>query len=110
MINETMDKIETKIKKSVHITDANKQEYLAMLDELRREVDTLAQTELDQAETISGFARMSTHEATRQETNKDLLDLSIEGLQRSVNGFESSNPKLVSIVNSFCSLLANIGI
>lgn len=110
MINETMDKIETKIRKSVHITDANKQEYLAMLAELRREVDTLAQTELDQAETISGFARMSTHEATRQNMNKELLDLSIEGLQRSVDGFGVSNPKLVSIVNSFCSLLANIGI
>ncbi|GAB6094902.1 hypothetical protein JCM14469_11540 [Desulfatiferula olefinivorans] len=110
MINETMDKIETKIRASVHITDANKQEYLAMLGELRREVETLSSTELDQAETISGFARMSAHEATRRETNRDLLDLSIEGLKRSVDGFEASNPKLVSVVNSFCSLLANIGI
>ncbi len=110
MINETMEKIEKKIAQSVHITDANKEEYLAMLKELRKEVEDLAQTQKDHAETITGFARVSTHEATREKRNGDLLDISIDGLKMSVQGFEASNPRLVSIVNSFCSLLSNIGI
>lgn len=110
MINETMDKIEKKINLSVHITDENKQEYLAMLKELRKEVEELSQTHKDQAETITGFARVSTHEATREETQKELLNISIDGLKMSVQGFEASNPRLVSIVNSLSSLLSNIGI
>ena len=110
MINETMDKIEKKIVQSVHITDENKKEYVAMLKELRKEVEALSQTEKDHAETITGFARVSTHEATRENRRDELIDLSLEGLKKSVQGFEASNPRLVSIVNSFCSLLSNIGI
>ena len=110
MIKDTMDKIEKKITNSVHITDENKTEYLSMLKTLRSEVEDLSQTQKDQAETISGFARVSAHEATREDINKDMLDISIEGLQRSVQGFEASNPRLVSIVNSVCSFLSNIGI
>jgi ABC-type Zn uptake system ZnuABC Zn-binding protein ZnuA len=110
MINDTMEKIEQKIRKSVHITDENKAEYLSMLETLRSEVDALAKTQKEQAETISNFAGATAHEAMRNETRKDLLDISIDGLKTSVEGFEVSNPGLVSIVNSFCSLLANIGI
>lgn len=110
MINETMDKIEKKINHSAHITEENKKEYLSMLKELRKEVEELSRTEKDQAETITGFAEVSTHEATRQDPRKDLLDISIDGLKTSVEGFEASNPQLVSIINSFCSLLSNIGI
>lgn len=110
MINETMDKIENKITNSVHITDENKKEYLSMLGTLRSEVEELSHTQKDQAETISGFARVSAHEATREDINQDLLDISIDGLRTSVQGFEASNPKLVSIVNSVCSFLSNIGI
>ena len=110
MINETMNKIETKIKNSVHITDDNKKEYLNMLGTLRGEVEELSRTQKDQAETITGFARVSAHEATREEVNKDLLDISIDGLRTSVQGFETSNPTLVSIVNNVCSFLSSLGI
>lgn len=110
MINDTMNKIETKIRDSVHITDANKKEYIVMLETLRNEVNELAKTERDQARSITGFADVTAHEATREETRKDLLDISLNGLKSSVEGFEVSHPKLVSIVNSFCSLLSNLGI
>lgn len=110
MINETMHKIETKIKNSVHITDENKKEYLSMLNTLRDEVEDLSRTQKDQAETITGFAGVSAHEATREDVNQDLLDISIDGLKTSVQGFETSNPKLVSIVNNVCSFLSSLGI
>lgn len=110
MIKDTMEKIEKKITNSVHITDENKTEYLAMLKTLRSEVEDLSHTQKDQAETISGFAGVSAHEATREDINKDMLDLSIDGLQQSVQGLQATNPRLVSIVNSVCSFLSNIGI
>lgn len=110
MIHDTLDKIENKIKKSVHITEQNKEEYLVMLTRLREEVDDFSKTEKEQAETITGFAKVSTHEAIREEKREDLLNISIDGLKTSVEGFEVSNPRLVSVVNSICSFLSNIGI
>lgn len=110
MINDTMSKIEEKITNSVHITDDNKKEYLSMLSALRGEIYDISQSERDKAETISGFAGVTAHEATRKETNPELLELSLDGLKKSVEGFEVSNPRLVSVVNSFCSLLSNLGI
>ena len=110
MINDTMSKIEKKITNSVHITDENKKEYLSMLSALRGEISDISQSESDKAETITGFAGVTAHEATREETNPELLELSLDGLKKSVEGFEVSNPRLVSVVNSFCSLLSNLGI
>ncbi len=110
MINDTMNKIEGKIVKSIHITDENKKEYLTMLSTLRGEITEISQLEKEKAETITGFAGITAHEATREEQNPELLKISVEGLRLSVSDFEVSHPKLVSIVNSFCSLLSNLGI
>lgn len=110
MINDTMNKIEDKITNSAHITDDNKEEYLSMLSTLRGEISEISQSERDKAETITGFAGVTAHEATREETNPELLELSLNGLKKSVEDFEVSNPRLVSVVNSFCSLLSNLGI
>lgn len=110
MIHNTMMKIEEKIKKSIHITEDNKKEYLLMLSTLREEISEISQDEKEKAETITGFAGVTVHEATREEQNKELLDISIEGLKLSIDGFEVSHPRLVSVVNSFCSLLSNLGI
>lgn len=110
MINETMNKIEQKINESVTLSDEHKKEYLTLFQTLKEEVGELSKTEKEQALSITGFAGLSTHEAIREDTRKDLLDISIDGLKTSVEGFEASNPRLVSIVNSFCTLLSNIGI
>jgi hypothetical protein len=110
MINDTMKKIEQKINQSGNISEDNKKEYLTLFQTLKEEIAELSKTEKEHAESITGFAGLSTHEAIRENTRKDLLDISIDGLKRSVDGFEASNPRLVSIVNSFCTLLSNIGI
>jgi hypothetical protein len=110
MIKDTISKIETKIKESEHITVENKTEYFSMLQNLKSEIETLAKTEKNQAESITGFTNMSVHEAVREDKNEQLLDISLEGLQKSIEGFEVSNPNLVAAVNSFCSLLSNLGI
>ncbi|MFA6009409.1 MAG: DUF4404 family protein [Desulfobacteraceae bacterium] len=110
MIKETLNKIEQKISHSGNITDDNKKEYLSLFQTLKEEIAELSKTKKEQAESITGFAGLSTHEAIRQDTRQDLLAISLDGLKTSVEGFEASNPRLVSIVNSFCTLLSNIGI
>jgi len=110
MIQETIAKIEAKIKKVGTIKGENKAELLNLLAELKTEITKLAQTHSEDAMSITGFTDVSTHEATRQEKNPQLLELSLEGLSSSVKGFEATHPRLVEIVNSISLMLSNSGV
>jgi queuine/archaeosine tRNA-ribosyltransferase len=110
MIENTLGKIEEKIQTVSSIPEGNKAELLQLLATLKQEIQVLSETEAERAESITGFAQVSTHEAIRQERNPQLLELSLQGLASSVQGFETSHPRLVEIVNAICQTLANIGI
>lgn len=113
MIEETIKEIEKKIKKSEESggeKDKNMEDLVQLLDTLKTEIAELSKTHAEQAESIAGFAKVSTHEATRSEQNAELLTLSVKGLTSSVEGFENSHPKLVEIVNRISVMLSNMGI
>jgi hypothetical protein len=110
MIQDRLDKIEEKLKQSSAVKENDKAELLNLLKTLRTEIASLSQTHHEQAESVVRFAELSTHEATRNEKSSDLINLSIEGLTSSVQGFEVSHPKLVEIINTFCTMLAKLGI
>jgi hypothetical protein len=110
MIQDRLDKIEERLKQSKTVKESDKAELLTLLTTLRTEIAGLSQTHHEQAESIAGFAELSTHEATRSEKSPELFNLSIEGLTSSVQGFEASHPKLVGIINTFCTMLSNLGI
>jgi hypothetical protein len=110
MIEETITQIEARIKKTKSLDDEKKKELLKLLSTLKTEVSELAKTHAEQTQSIAGFTEVSIHEAIREERNPQLLKLSLQGLSTSVEGFESSHPKLVGIVNSICLTLSNIGI
>ena len=110
MIQNTIEKIENKVKKIDSLKDESKTQLLNLLSTLKSEIEELSKTKGEQAESIIGFAEISTHEATRQDKNPQLLELSIDGLSTSVKGFEVSHPSLVGTVNSICVMLSNLGI
>ena len=110
MIKNTLTKIEDKIRTVNSIPDDNRTELLTLLATLKAEVEVLSETERESAESITGFAQVSTHEATRQEKDQQLLELSLHGLASSVREFETSHPKLAETVNSLCQILSNMGI
>ena len=110
MIQDRLDKIEKRLKQSKTVKESDKAALLTLLTTLRTEIAGLSQTHHEQAESIAGFAELSTHEATRSEKSPELFNLSIEGLTSSVQGFEVSHPKLVGIINTFCTMLSNLGI
>ncbi|MCP4405471.1 MAG: DUF4404 family protein [bacterium] len=110
MLKTTIARIEEKVQHVTAISDENRHELLQLLSTLKGEVDGLSETQSEDAESITQFTQVSAHEATRQEKNPQLLQLSIEGLQSSVSGFESSHPKLSETVNSICHILSNMGI
>lgn len=110
MIHDTLQKIEAKIQKSNSLPEEKKTELLSLLSTLKTEVNGLAETHAEQAESIAAFTEISTHEATRAEQNPQLLQVSLTGLSSSVEGFEQSHPRLVRIVNSICTMLSNSGV
>ena len=110
MIDNTIGKIEDRIRGAEAIKDERRQELLQLLGTLKSEVAELSKTHEEQARSIAGFTEVSTHEATRASQNPQLLKLSLEGLGSSVSEFEKSHPRLVHIVNSISSTLSNLGI
>ncbi len=110
MIEDTIKNIEARIQSSDTIKDDRRRELLQLLGTLRAEVAQLSKTHSEQAESIAGFAELSTREATREKRDPQLLNLSLKGLNSSVQEFEGSHPELVQIVNTISSTLANLGI
>jgi TRAP-type uncharacterized transport system substrate-binding protein len=110
MLKTTITNIENKIKHNTSIKDKEKTELLKLLSSLKDEVSELSKTDKEHAESITGFAQTSAHEATRKDKNEDLLDLSLKGFTSSVNELENSHPKLVEIVNRISQMLSNMGI
>lgn len=110
MIDETMSKIEAKLKDSGSLNEEARRELAGLLATLKMEITELSKTHAEQAQSIVGFAQTSAHEATREEKNPQLLKLSLEGLSASAGGFEKSHPSLVQIVNRVCTTLSNLGI
>ena len=109
-IRETIENIEQRIEKADSIKPEDKEELMNLLSTLESEVVSLSKTHPEQAESITGFTRVSTHEATREEKNPQLVKLSVNGLTSSVEGFENSHEALVRIVNRLAVMLSSVGI
>ncbi len=110
MIRKTIESIEEKIRKSPSVSDENRGELLRLLAKLKKEIEELAKTHPEQAESITSFTQATAHEATRKEKNPDLLKLSMDGLAVSVKELETSHPDLIQLVNAVSQALANMGI
>ena len=110
MIKDTITKIEDNVKNISTVREENKTQLLNLLSTLKLEIEELAKTEGEHAESIVGFTKISTHEATRQDRNPQRLKHSIDELASSVEGFEVSHPTLVGTVNALCVMLSNLGI
>jgi len=110
MVQNTIEKIEDKIRTNSSLTETNKAELLDLLAKLKPEIIQLANAKNEHAESITGFIERSAHEVMRQEKNPDLLKIAVNGLSTSVKGFEVSHPELVANVNYIANALANMGI
>jgi hypothetical protein len=110
MIKKTISELEERVRQLDSMEQGNRAELLALLATLKTEIEALPATCREEAESILGFATVSTHESMRQDKNPHLVKLSLEGLASSVKGFETSHPTLVGTVNRICLMLSNIGI
>jgi hypothetical protein len=110
MLQDTISKIEGRVKTSAALDDSHRAELLQLLGQLKTEVTALSKTHEDQAENIASFAELSAREATRESKNPQVLRHSIGGMESSVVEFETSHPKLAGVVGRLANLLSNMGI
>jgi hypothetical protein len=109
MFDPTLARLEAEIKEA-GISPEKKAELTALIAELRAELSRLPEAQADQAKSIAGFAHVSTHEATRPARRRELLDVSLAGLEKSVAEFEASHPRLVQAVGALSAALSNVGL
>jgi hypothetical protein len=110
MIEKTISDIEAKVRSAESVNTERRQELLNLLGTLKTEIAELSKTSGEQADSIAEFARLSAHEATRTAPNPQLREISLQGLQSSVEDLEQSHPRLTQLVNRLSKMLADWGI
>lgn len=110
MIQNRIEELEQRIAGTSTLNDESREELLKLVAELRKELSYLPEGQSNLAQSITGFAIVTAHEAVRADKNPQLIKLSTEGLRASVEGFENTHPALVEAVNAFCRTLSNLGI
>jgi hypothetical protein len=110
MLDDTISKIEGRIRSSDAVNENHRAELLKLLGELRGEISALARTHTTQAQSIATYAEASARAATSQTRDPATLQTSLGGLESSVGEFEETHPQLVGIVNRIAATLANMGI
>jgi len=108
MIEDTLNKLERRLRSAQNLSPEHRASLEKLVRELRTEIAELDDDE--RAESIAGFTESSAREALRSERDDDLLDLSLQGLEKSTREFEASHPRLTSVVNHICQQLSNLGI
>ncbi len=109
-LQETLKSLENRVHNAPALDPSLRDDLRKLVTTLRTEVEALAETHAEHAESIADFAAASAREAMRRDRNPKLQKLSIEGLSSSVEEFESSHAHLVELVNNLCTLLSNMGI
>ena len=109
MLDDTLKKIETIITNS-RMHEDKKQELQGLMSDLKGELGDLANTHEPHAQSIAGFAKLSSHEATREPPQEELVNLSMAGLKLSAEEFETTHPQLARTINAICIALSKAGI
>lgn len=96
MIDETLSKLQARIRAAEGTSDSNRQELLELVAELRSELAAISETHTDDA------ARLAEHTHAAAEGAHGVEDAMME--------FETAHPKIVGLVRSFLHTLAEAGI
>jgi hypothetical protein len=110
MIEDNLARIDAAVKKIEAAAPPNKDALLRLLKDLRKEMLRLDVAHLEHGASVAGFADAAAHEATRKTRVDSLRKHALDGLAKSVSGFESSHPALVKTIDAIVRELASLGI
>ncbi len=102
--------IQKTIQRAPNIPDDTKAELLTLVAGLESELAILSKTHHEEASSITRFADVSTHEASRSQKNPQLAETALNGLRVSIRGLEDSHPVLSGTVSRFATALSNMGV
>lgn len=108
MLDDTLARLQAEIA-AAGLEPEKRAGLLRSLADLEKEIDALKRTDVEQARSITAFAQLSAHEATRTRPQRELLELSLTGLRKSVTQFEQTHPRLVDAVGSLAASLSGLG-
>ena len=97
MIDETLDRLEERIRASQRTSDDAKQDLLALVGKLRTELADIAESHEDAARSLADHAAAAAEGAE-------------SGVEESVLEFETAHPRIVGLVRSFLRTLSDAGI
>lgn len=110
MIDDTIQRIEARLKSSEAMPDSTRAELLQLLSTLKAEVAQLPSSQADRAESIARAAEASTAQAVAPDRDEVTYRGALDELTGSVQEFEASHPRLVQVVNNLANTLAGMGI
>lgn len=102
--------IQTTIQKARTIPDDTKAELLTLFTGLNSELAVFSKTHHEDASSITRFADVSAHEASRSQNSPQLAKTALDGLRASIQGLEDSHPVLAGTASRFATALSNMGI
>src|SRR5262245_36269849 len=89
MIDDTIAKIEQRLRDSSSLKEENRTELLKLLASLKSEIGSLSESNKEHAESIAGLAHASTQEAMRKDSNREQLQASLDNLTSSTSSLEA---------------------
>ncbi|MEO7932241.1 MAG: DUF4404 family protein [Chthoniobacterales bacterium] len=110
MIKDQIAAIQSKLQSAENIPSDTKAELAQLLAELEAEVSLLSQTHDEQALRIARSTDATAEEVTRSENQPEVVEAALDELRASVQEFETSHPKMTSIVGRLATTLSNMGI
>ena len=109
MIDDKMTAIKERIQNAPSMSDENRQATLALLEELQAELKSV-DADQEKAESVASFTELGVNEGSRENPDPTLFSHAVEGMNKSVESFEESHPKLVRVINAISNTLSNSGI
>ncbi len=103
MIEETISKLEARLKSSSALPTASRDELLQLLGTLKQEVADVAKAHGGDTEHIIGYTPVRADAPSRSEPLNDQL-------RNFVASVETSHPQFVQILNRITEILADLGI
>jgi hypothetical protein len=110
MIDDTIQRIEARLRSSEAMPESTRAELLALLDTLKNEVSQLPASRAAQAQTIARATEVSAEQAMAPERDEHRYRNALNDLTGSVRDFEDSHPQLVQVVNNIANTLSGLGI
>jgi len=110
MIEDTIRILEKRLSEQDRLSSEAAGKLQDILGKLKTEIDQLAESNRDDAQSIAHFVSASTHEATRSEPKPSVLQAATDGLTSSIDEFGASHPELTKAVNALSKILMDLGI